>query len=75
MNKNLLIINLMLAVFLLMGCDRNKKNEHFNPVIPVEIEVLGNTTLREDDGTHLFKHEFRRVSVTENRREINRRLL
>ena len=43
MNKNLLIINLMLAVLLLTGCDRNKKNEHFNPVIPVEIEVLGNT--------------------------------
>ena len=65
----------MLAVFLLTGCDRNKKNEHFNPVIPVEIEVLGNTTSREDDGAHFFKHEFRCVSVTEDLRESKRRLL
>lgn len=44
MNKTRYLIVMTLATILLVSCsDKNKSKQTFNPVIPVEIEVVGNT--------------------------------
>lgn len=44
MNNKPFLFSLMLVALLLTGCgDRNKSKQTFNPVIPVEIDVVGDT--------------------------------